>query len=493
MEHAYIEPEAGWAQRLGDRIEVHVCTQAPYMDRDEVAHVLGLQKDQVRIVPTACGGGFGGKLDISVQPLIALAAWMLDRPVRCTYTRPESMASSTKRHPSRITARAGCAADGRLAALAFHGDFDTGAYASWGPTVADRVPVHATGPYVLPNVKNTSTAFHTNAPPSGAFRGFGVPQSAIAYEALYDELADACGLDQLEFRLINAIRPGLPTATGQVLETSAPMADCLEAMKPRWRDLSGEVAAFNKTANGVRRGIGIAGMLYGCGNTSISNPSTMRVGISAEGKPILYNGASDMGQGPNTIMVQIAADALGVPVADFGLVTGDTDRTADAGKSSASRQTFVSGKATQLAAEALRAKILRLANVGDDATIEIAPGRLIVRDGAGEHEVDLRALDADAEGDVLSGEGTFDPPTTPLDENGQGKPYASYGFGAHIAVVEVDEALGTVKVLRIVASHDVGKAINPTQVEGQIHGGVAPGSGFGVDGRIHPRPHGEPA
>jgi len=480
VEHAYIEPEAGWAERVGDRIEVHVCTQAPYMDRDETAHVLGLEKDQVRIVPTACGGGFGGKLDISVQPLIALAAWMLERPVRCTYTRPESMASSTKRHPSRITARAGCTADGRLTAFGLHGDFDTGAYASWGPTVADRVPVHATGPYVVPNVKNTSTALHTNAPPSGAFRGFGVPQSAIAYEALYSELADACGLDQLEFRLINAIRPGLPMATGQILETSAPMADCLEAMKPRWQELTGEVEAFNKSANGVRRGIGIGGMLYGCGNTSISNPSTMRVGISAEGQPILYNGASDMGQGPNTIMVQIAADALGVPAAAFGLVTGDTDRTADAGKSSASRQTFVSGKATQLAGEALRAKILRLANVGDDATIEASAGRLVVRDGAGEHEIELQALQTDAEGDVLSGEGTFDPPTTPLDENGQGNPYASYGFGAHIAVVEVDEALGTVKVLRIVASHDVGKAINPTQVEGQIHGGVAQGLGLAL-------------
>ena len=150
VEHAYIEPEAGWARRIGDRLEINVSTQSPYMDRDETALILGIGEDQVRIVPTACGGGFGGKLDISVQPLIALAAWTLGVPVRCTYTRPESMASSTKRHPAAIRARAGCTADGRLTAFEFHGDFDTGAYASWGPTVADRVPVHAAGPYVIP-------------------------------------------------------------------------------------------------------------------------------------------------------------------------------------------------------------------------------------------------------------------------------------------------------------------------------------------------------
>jgi aldehyde oxidoreductase len=480
VEHAYIEPEAGWARRIGERIELHVSTQAPYMDRDETAHVLGIEKEQVRVVPTACGGGFGGKLDVAVQPLIALAAWRLDRPVRCAFTRPESMASSTKRHPARMTVRAGCTADGRITAFRFHGDFDTGAYASWGPTVADRVPVHATGPYVVPHLKNTSTALHTNAPPSGAFRGFGVPQSAIAYEGLYDELAELCGIDQLEFRLINALRPGQPTSTGQIIETSAPLADCLEAMKPRWRALSHEVAAYNKSANGTRRGIGIGGMWYGCGNTSMSNPSTMRIGISAEGRPTLYNGAVDMGQGPNTIMAQIAADALGVPAAAFDVVMGDTDLTADAGKSSASRQTFVSGKAAQLAGEDLRRQILRLANVGDDAIIELADGRIVIRDGAGEREIDLAGLESNDIGDVLTGEGTFDPPTTPLDENGQGSPYATYGFGAHIAVVEVDEALGTVKVLRIVAAHDVGKAVNPAQVEGQIHGGVAQGLGLAL-------------
>ena len=482
VEHAYIEPEAGWARRTGDRIEVHVSTQSPYMDRDETALILGIEPAQVRIVPTACGGGFGGKLDLSVQPLVALAAWKLGVPVRCTYTRPESMASSTKRHPSAIRARAGCTAEGKLTAFEFHGDFDTGAYASWGPTVADRVPVHATGPYVVPHVRNTSCAWLTNAPPSGAFRGFGVPQSAIAGEALMDELAAQCGLDPLAFRLANALRKGDATSSGQVLEHSAGLAECLEALQPDWERERAAADRFNRAAGrgAVRRGVGVAGMWYGCGNTSMSNPSTMRIGISAGGRVTLYNGAMDMGQGPNTIMPQIAADALGVPVGTVAVVAGDTDRTADAGKSSASRQTFVSGRAAQLAGEDLRAKILRLANVGPAAALAVGNGCIVLRDGDAERTLDLRAMTPDGAGDVLAGEGTFDPPTRPLDENGQGVPYATYGFGAHLAVIDIDTELGTVALRRIVAAHDVGRSINPTLVEGQIHGGIAQGIGLAL-------------
>lgn len=486
VEHAYIEPEAGWAIRRDDRIEITVSTQTPYMDRDEIAHVMGLDAAQVRIIPTACGGGFGGKLDLSVQPLVAVAAWLLDRPVRCVYSRPESMAASTKRHPSRVKAEAACDADGRLIAYRSHGDFNTGAYASWGPTVADRVPIHATGPYYVETVKNTSTAVHTNGPPSGAFRGFGVPQAAIAHEDLYDSLAEQAGLDPLEFRLINAIRVGQPTATGQVLDASAGLADCLEALKPYWTKARQEAEHFNKKASGQqanaahRRGVGIACMWYGCGNTSMSNPSTMRVGLRADGTLTLYNGAADIGQGSNTIMIQICADALGVPAGLFSYVTADTDRTADAGKSSASRQTFVSGKAAALAGQDLRAQILRRANVSHDASIDISDGQLMVHEGDAARVLDLSDLTADQNGDVLFGEGTFDPPTAPLDDDGQGTPYATYGFAAQMAEVEIDTALGTLKVTRIVAAHDVGRAINPTQVEGQIHGGIAQGLGLAL-------------
>jgi aldehyde oxidoreductase len=480
VEHAYIEPEAGWARRDGDRLTVAVTTQTPYMDRDEIAHVLGIDNEHVRVIPTACGGGFGGKLDASVQLLLAVAAWKLGRPVRCTFTRPESIAATTKRHPARMRARAACRRDGALTAFEFHGDFDTGAYASWGPTVANRVPIHAAGPYAVPNVRNSSLAVHTNASPSGAFRGFGVPQCAIVHEALCDELADKCGIDPLELRLRNALRRGDETATGQVIEASAGLPECLEALKPHWATARREAEAFNTTGGPLRRGVGVGCMWYGCGNTSLSNPSTMRVGINAQGRLTLYNGAVDMGQGPNTIMVQICADALGVPAGRFEIVMGDTALTADAGKSSASRQTFVSGKAAQLAGLDLRAQLLRRANAGDDAVIEIGDGEIVVHEDGTPRRLDLRTLAPDDRGDVLVGEGYFDPPTTPLDHDGQGVPYATYAFGAQIAEVEVDLELGTVTVRRIVAAHDVGKAINPVQVEGQIHGGVAQGIGFAL-------------
>ena len=486
VEHAYIEPEAGWAQRVGEgvdaRIEVHVTTQTPYMDRDELAIVMKLKPTQVRIVPTACGGGFGGKLDLSVHPLIGIAAWLTGKPVACVYTRPESMMSTTKRHPARVHAKFGCDADGHLVACEVDAEFDTGAYASWGPTVATRVPIHATGPYCVPNVRTRGRGFFTHCQPSGAFRGFGVPQGAIAHEAIMDELAGSLGIDRLELRLRNALKAGDATATGQVLEHSAGLAECLEALRPHWNRAHAEIAAFNSTATTLRRGVGIGCMWYGIGNTSLSNPSTMHVSVSKKGVVTLCSGAVDIGQGSNTILTQIAADALGVPMSTVGLITGDTDLTADAGKTSASRQTFVSGKAAELAGLDLRRKLFAMANAPEgeyrDRAFRLAiesdgkTAQVVIRKGGITHRVPL--------GKGLIGEGCFDPPTTPSDADGQGVPYASYAFAAQIAEVEVDLELGTTKVLRIVAAHDVGRAINPTQVEGQIQGGTVQGLGLAL-------------
>jgi CO/xanthine dehydrogenase Mo-binding subunit len=480
VEHAYIEPEAGWARRIGDRVEIHVSTQTPYMDRDEAASVLGVAPERVRIVPTACGGGFGGKLDLSVQPLLAIAAMLVDRAVALVYERPESMASSTKRHAARIEARMGCDAKGRLVAFAETADFDTGAYASWGPTVAGRVPIHAMGPYRVPHVRARGRAFFTNAPPAGAFRGFGVPQAAIVHETLMDDLALQLGIDRLEFRLDNALRTGDVTATGQVLEASVGLAQCLEAVRPRWRQMLDEAVNFNLNSRSLRQGVGIGCMWYGIGNTALSNPSTIRIGLARDGRLFLYSGAVDIGQGSSTILVQIAADALGVAPDRFELVVGDTDRTADAGKTSASRQTFVSGRAAQLAAEDLRGKILRRVNAGADARIRREGAMVEVSEAGQTRRLDLCALEADEDGTVLMGEGWFDPPTTAMDENGQGVPYATYAFAAQIAEVQVDLDLGTTRVKEIIAAHDVGRAINPTQVEGQIQGGIAQGLGLAL-------------
>jgi aldehyde oxidoreductase len=480
VEHAYIEPEAGWARVVDGEVEIHATTQSPYLDRDEVAHVLGLEKERVRILPTACGGGFGGKLDLSVQPLLAVAARLVDRPVALVYERPESMAATTKRHAARLRARAGADAEGRLRFYELDAEFDTGAYASWGPTVAGRVPVHAPGPYRVDAVRAAGRAWFTNAPPAGAFRGFGVPQAALAHETLMDDLALGLGVDRLEFRHRNAIAAGDSTPSGQKLQASCGLRACLDALRPRWQDLTKACQDFNYNGRKKRQGIGIGCMWYGIGNTGMAHPSTIRIGLRRDGRVVLFNGAVDIGQGSNTILTQIAADALGAPVELFELVMGDTGRTADAGKTSASRQTFVSGKAAELAARELRTQILRRLNAGEDAIITFGMEQLIVDDGAVRHRLDLGALPADPEACVLLAEATFDPPAAPLDQDGQGEPYPTYGFGAQIARVEVDLELGTTRVLDVIAAHDVGRAINPQQVEGQIEGGIAQGLGFAL-------------
>ena len=482
VEHAYLEPEAGWARRDGDRLEIHVSTQTPYMDRDEVALVMKLDPQQVRIVPSACGGGFGGKLDVAVQPLIALGAWLTGQPVACVYHRPESMASTTKRHPARIRARFGCDAHGRLKAVDVDAVFDTGAYASWGPTVATRVPIHATGPYSVRNVRTRGRAYFTHCHPAGAFRGFGVPQGAIAHEALMDALADQLAIDRLEFRCLNALKAGDTTATGQRLEHSAGLGQCLELLKPHWRHLRAAAKVFNrkaaKSGGPLRRGVGIGCMWYGIGNTALANPSTLRIVLTSQGRLVFYNGAVDIGQGSNTTLTQVAADALGLPMARFEMVMGDTDRTADAGKTSASRQAFISGKAAELAGFDLRRMIFAAAGAPSGEFLDrgyrlsLQGGRVVFRKGGVTHRWNIER--------ELVGEGRFDPPTRALDPNGQGKPYATYAFAAQIAQVEVDEAFGTVRVLRLVAAHDVGRALNPIQVEGQIQGGAVQGLGFAL-------------
>lgn len=482
VEHAYIEPEAGWARRVGDRLEMAVTTQTPYMDRDGVAAVLGIPPERVRIRPTCCGGGFGGKLDLSVQPLLALAAWTLGVPVRIVYDRVESMASTTKRHPARMRVEAAADTDGRLLALRFRGLFDTGAYASWGPTVAGRVPLHASGPYRLAHVDAEALAVHTDNTPAGAFRGFGVPQATLAVEQLVDELALRLGRDPLDFRLDNALRKGDVAPFGQVLE-SCGLVFCLEALRPAWQELRAACDNHNRQAlasgDPRRRGVGLACMWYGCGNTAMSNPSEMRAGLRRDGRIVLFNGVQDIGQGSNTVMVQILAAALGVPEDAIEATPADTDLTLDAGKTSASRQTYVSGRATQLAGEELRAKILRLANAGPDATIRPEGGRVLVEDDGIRHEIALDRLPAGADGIVLEGRGRFDPPATVV-EDGSGRPYGAFAFGAQLALVEVDTGLGTVRVRAVHAAHDVGRAVNPQQVEGQIQGGIAQGIGLAL-------------
>ena len=473
VEHAYIEPEAGAAWLEGETLVIRACTQAPGMDREDTAAILGLPLDRLQIIPSAVGGGFGSKLDLSLQPLIGLVTLRTGRPCRMVYDRAESMTSTTKRHPAEMTGRIGCDATGRITGVEFDGRFNTGAYSSWGPTVANRVPVHVSGPYLTPHITAKARAIHTHGPVSGAFRGFGVPQGALWQETLYDQLADKAGIDRLEFRLLNALRDGDASASGQRLRAVG-IHDCLAALKPHW------TRALRDAAGQPGRGVGVASCWYGCGNTALPNPSTIRIGLSHDGRVILHQGATDIGQGSNTVIAQIAAEALGLPLAAFRLIGPDTALTPDAGKTSASRQTFVSGRAAKAAAEALRGEVLRRANAGQGASLVLEGAAVLVREGGVTTRIDLATLPPDAHGHALTAEATYDPPSSALDADGQGSPYAVYGYGAQLVELEVDAALGTVRLLKITAAHDLGRAINPVLARGQIEGGIAQGIGMAL-------------
>ncbi len=467
VEHAYLEPEAGYAVRDGERLTMFGCTQAPFMNRNAVADVLGLEESAVRMVSSATGGGFGSKLDLSWQPLVAIAAWHLNRPVRVTFTRRESMQSTTKRHPAAIQVRFGCDENGTLTAATFNGLFNTGAYASWGPTVANRVPIHASGPYLIPHYQANSKAVFTHCAPSGAFRGFGVPQATIAQESAFDDLAIQLGMDRLAFRKHNALKNGQPTVTGQIFKDSVGITECLNAVQTHWDSAINNAKQANanaaQTGSSVRYGVGIASGWYGCGNTSLPNPSTIKAGVKLDGSVCLHQGAVDIGQGSNTVIAQIFADAFGVPLDQIQLVSSDTDITPDAGKTSASRQTFVSGNAARLAGLALREQMARFDNTVNRAELLV-----------------------DEEGYIACVSETYDPPTLPLDDNGQGEPYAMYGYAVQMVELSVDVAIGKVELTRFVAAHDVGRAINPDLVEGQIQGGVAQGIGLALMERYIP-------
>ncbi len=480
VEHAYIEPEAGMAKLENGRLEIYACTQSAAMDREALAHILNWDIDRIRIVPTGIGGGFGSKLDLTVQPFLALATIKTGQPTRMAYTRTESMQSSTKRHSAHIKMQIGATVDGKLTGVDFEGNFNTGAYASWGPTVANRVPIHASGPYYVRDYRAFARGIYSHCTPAGAFRGFGVPQCGIAQESLLDELAEQLGIDPLEFRINNAFEDGLPTVCGQVFHSGVGIKACLQVLRSTWQEEQEKARDFNASHHDLKRGVGIAAGWYGCGNTSLPNPSTIKAGVRRNGELVLHQGAIDIGQGSNTVITQIFAEVLKTSISSVHRIGADTDVTPDAGKTSASRQTFVSGNAAKLCGEVLRRKILRHVNASNFATLKFEPNEVIVLDSEETHSIRLSQLATDENGYVFSAEETYNPPTKPLDENGQGEPYAQYGYAAQMAVVEVDLMLATVKPICIYAAHDVGCAINPSLVEGQVEGGVAQGIGMAL-------------
>jgi len=481
VDHAYLEPDAGvsYLDETG-RITVVCPTQNVHYDQKEVASVLSLPLDRVRVVQCATGGGFGGRLDITVQCLLALAVFHLKRPVKIVFSREEVFQVTSKRHPLKIQYRSGAKKDGTLTAVEVDILGDSGAYASYGPTVAIRSAVHATGPYQVPNVKVRSRMAYTNNAWSGAMRGFGVPQMAFAHESQMDLLAQALRIDPIEFRLKNCLRRGAETATGQTLMASVGIGETLKKVK-EWRDRS-DLSGNSSERPFLRKGIGVGSMWYGIGNTGIANPSTAQMEIDPNGEVRLFTGTADVGQGSDTVLLQIASEGLGVPLKEIRLVRADTALTTDAGATSASRQTYISGNAILNAIQTLKEEAIKEASrilgvEGEDLYFEDGQ---IKRKSKASLSIPIKEVGKRC-GRVLRGEGYFDPETTGLDpKTGQGSPYATYAFATHLAEVEVDTETGKVKVNRVIASHDVGKAIHPKNVIGQIMGGVAMGTGFAL-------------
>ena len=347
-------------------------------------------------------------------------------------------------------------------------------------TVAIRSAVHAAGPYQVPNVRVRSRMAYTNNPWSGAMRGFGVPQVAFAHESQMDLLAQTLKIDPIEIRLRNALTTGGETATGQTLMASVGISETLRRIR-EWREHH-PIARSDPERPYIRRGVGVGSMWYGIGNTGVANPSTAQVEVEPSGALRLFTGAADIGQGSDTVLLQIASESLGLPIQEIHLIRADTAFTTDAGATSASRQTYISGNAILNAIKNLKQEAIKEASqllMMDEKDLFYEEGKIKARTCL-TTSIPIREV-VRRSGRVLRGEGHFDPETTKLDpKTGQGVPYATFAFATHLAEVEVDTETGRVKVHRVVASHDVGKAINPGNVRGQITGGVTMGLGFAL-------------
>ena len=483
-------------------VELFISTQWLHEDRKQTAACLGLAEDKVRLVLAGTGGAFGGREDISLQVHTCLLALRTGRPVKMTYSRGESFFGHVHRHPASIWMRHHAGADGRLVKVEARFVFDGGAYASTSSAVLINGITHAQGPYRCENAVVDGWAVRTNNPPCGAMRGFGVVQACFAHESQMDRLAEACGIDAVEIRLRNAMRTGDKLITGQTVANVAPVERCIRetaALPMPATPVGGDDgdplhlpggSGLTAVAANIVRGVGFAvaikNLMYSEG---FDDYSTARCRL-ADGVATLEFATAEVGQGFVTIAQQIARTLLGV---DEVLLEPISTRIGSAGSTSASRQTWMSGGAVDAACRAVRERLfervgaahgidaVRLAIDGTDVVDMAGSLRIPVADATG--ATAGAAIDETVEYHHL--------PTEDLDENGQGDCHTAFAFVAHRAVVDVDPELGLVKVVQIATAQDVGVALNPLSVLGQIEGGIAQGLGLAVmeelvitDGRI---------
>ncbi len=490
---AFLGPESGLAVPDGSGgIDLYVASQWIHDDQRQVAASLGLPLDQVRVTLAGVGGAFGGREDISVHIHACMLALRTGRPVKMSYNREESFVGHVHRHPATMRVEQGATADGTLTFTKAELVFDGGAYTSTSKIVIANGSYFAAGAYAVANVEIDGYAVYTNNPPCGAMRGFGAVQSCYAIESSMDRLAGALGMDPLELRIANAIGEGDLLPTGQPIDGPAPVREILDHLRtlphpvdpePGARDLRTLPGGVGNSTHGegIRRGIGYAIGMKAIGfSGGVDDYSTARVSLGVVGATPLvevYSAASEMGQGITTVMAQIARTELGV--AEVVLRPADTG-IGDAGSSSASRQTWMTGGAVKGACELVRDQILqRAARWHGGAATDYALEADTVTDRTGAVVSTLVALLGD---DTVEATHEYHHrPTEAIDgERGQGKAHIAFAYAAHRAVVDVDVELGLVRVVELATAQDVGKAINPMAVEGQIHGGSAHGLGLAV-------------
>ncbi|MFB3853163.1 MAG: xanthine dehydrogenase family protein molybdopterin-binding subunit [Vicinamibacterales bacterium] len=480
QEHAYLEPEAGvaWTDERGV-INIRVSTQVVEHFRS-IARAVGVPQNKIRIQGTMVGAGFGGKEDVTVEIYLALLARHTARPVRLVYTREESIYGHSKRHPYVITHRTGVRKDGRITAAEIEMISDSGAYPYLSPYVLLYSAVMSTGPYKIDNVRVDAAAVATNNPYTSAFRGFGGPQACFAYELQMDAIARRLGMDPLELRKVNYIRTGDTTATGQVLESAA----WLEETATRAMESLGDCTPGSGP---IRTGQGFSSYFQSYGRIMwMHDTSQAWVGLELDGTVTVRAGVPDLGAGQANSLCQIAAEVLGVPLERVSIYCTDSATTPLSGTSTATRQLYMSGNATLMAASAVRTVLLERASRDLDVEpgeLDIADGRVFVREDAsrGTNLIDLARTCA-AEGLPLANLAMFKAPfKDPLDpETGQGPVFPDFTFGSYAVEVAVDTETGQITVLKTAASHDVGRAINRAAVEGQIAGGGMQGLGYAL-------------
>ena len=453
VEHAYLENDAGVAyiDEKGQLI-VMSASQNIHAHRKTIAEAIGLSLDKVRVIQTPTGGAFGGKLDVSVGGILGLAALKLKRPVKLVYTRSETFAATPKRHPFIMKVKVGAKKDGTLMALDFDLTADGGAYKSFSNSVTQRGVIHSQGPYHFPNAHVYGKAVYTNTAFKGAMRGFGVPQVAFAIESILDELASELKIDPLALRMKNGFVSGDKTICGQILDHPIGFQECMEKLRPLYEKAIKEAKA--NTTNEIKRGVGLAGVWFGPGR-SAPDQSEAWAELLPDDSLQVWIAASDMGQGTDTMFWQVAAETMGFPLEKVKVFTKDTEITPDGNFSAGSRQTYVSGRAVQMAVEELK--------------------RAMGENGAKTYgEMKVKGLPT-----VYK---AVNKPVTsrPDPKTGQGIPWETYSFGIQMAEAAVEVKTGKVDVLKITSVHDLGTVINIQNVEGQLHGGIYMGLGYAL-------------